>query len=157
MCSYGGACEVGDGRGPSCVRWTSTFFPYGVEVLHMPMSEQIVGGEEGPESWDVSRAARWQGKIGSPVAEVRTFWQCLAIGPGYVRGVRVAEPCEIDVPVALRIDFAGGRVWMVAGIPREPVMRDVFMPGDEIIVVFTAERMRQIGFPDSGFLTVSPG
>jgi hypothetical protein len=26
------------------------------------------------------------------------------------------------------------------------------VPGDEIIVVFTAERMRQIGFPAPGFL-----
>jgi hypothetical protein len=29
------------------------------------------------------------------------------------------------------------------------------MPGDELMVVFTAQRMRQIGFPDSEFLTAS--
>lgn len=57
--------------------------------------------------------------------------------------------------MALRIDFAAGPVWMVAGIPREPELQAVFVPGDEIMVVFTADRMRQIGFPDSGFLTAS--
>ena len=50
-----------------------------------------------------------------------------------------------------------GPVWMVAGIPQVPGMREVFVPGDQIMVVFTAERMRQIGFPDSEFLTVSRG
>ena len=38
-------------------------------------------------------------------------------------------------------------------------MWEVFVPGDEIMVVFTVtvERMRQIGFPDSEFLTVNRG
>ena len=44
---------------------------------------------------------------------------------------------------------------MVAGSPQYPEMREVFVPGDDIMVVFTAERMRQIGFPDSEFLAVS--
>jgi len=34
-------------------------------------------------------------------------------------------------------------------------MREVFVPGEEIMVVFTAARMRQIGFPASEFLSVS--
>ena len=101
---------MGTDRDPSCVLWTSILYPYGVEVLHAPMSEQVVGGEEGPESWDVSKSAHWRGKIGSPVADVQTFWERLAIGSGYVRGARVAEPREIDVPVALRIDFAARRL-----------------------------------------------
>ena len=44
---------------------------------------------------------------------------------------------------------------MVAGIPQAPEMREVFVPGDEIMLVFTVERMRQIGFPDSEFLRIS--
>lgn len=72
----------------------------------------------------------------------------------YVRGVRVSDPYDVSVPVALRIDFDAGPVWMVAGIPQAPEMQEVFVPGDEIMVVFTIERMRQIGFPDSEFLTV---
>lgn len=147
--------ELRTDRGPSCVLWTSTFFPYGVEVLHTPVSEHIVTDEEGLESRDVSESGRWRGRLNSPVANVQTFWERFSIGPGYVRGVRAAEPYEVDVPVAVRIDFAAGPVWMVAGVPQAPRMREVFVPGDEIMVVFTAERMRQIGFPDSEFLTVS--
>jgi hypothetical protein len=143
-------------RGPSCVLWTSTFFPYGVEVFHTPMSEHI-GGECGPASWDVSRSDRWRERLGSPVANVETFWERLTVGPGYRRNVQISDAYEVDVPVALRIDFAAGPAWMVAGIPKYPGMREVFVPGDEIMVVFTVERMRQIGFPDSEFLTVSRG
>jgi hypothetical protein len=43
---------------------------------------------------------------------------------------------------------------MVAGIPQWPEMQEVCVPGDEIMVVFTADRMLQIGFPDSKFLRV---
>ncbi len=41
-------------RGPSCVLWTSTFHPYGVEVFPTLVSEHILDCESGPESWDAS-------------------------------------------------------------------------------------------------------
>lgn len=141
-------------RGPSCVLWTSTFYPYGVEVFHMPVSQHITVGESGSEPWDASGSDRWRDRLNSPVEHVQTFWENLTIGPGYVGNVQVSESYTVDVPVALRIDFAAGPVWMVAGIPEYPAMDKVFVPGDEIMVVFTGERMRQIGFPDSEFLTV---
>lgn len=144
-------------RGPWCVLRTSTFFPYGAEVFQTPMSEHIVDGESGPESWVSSESDRWQPRLGLPVANVQTCWERFTVGPGHAGKVRVSDPYEVDVPVALRVDFSAGPVWVIAGIPQVPEMRGVFMPGDEIMVVFTAERMRQIGFPDSGFLTVSRG
>ena len=144
-------------RGPSCVLWTSAFHPYGVEVFHTPMSEHIAGGDSGPESWGASGSDRWRGRLDLPVTNVQTFWERFAVGPAQSGNVRVSDPYEVDVPVALRIDFAAGPVWMVAGIPQAPRMREVFVPGDEIMIVFTVERMRQIGFPDSEFLTVSRG
>ena len=144
-------------RGPSCVLWSDTFFPYGVEVFHTPMSEHTGDGECGPGSRDVSRSGRWRERLGSPVANVETFWERFTVGPGYRGDGQISDACEVDVPVALRIDFAAGPAWMVAGIPQYPDMREVFVPGDEIMVVFTVERMRQIGFPDSEFLTVSRG
>jgi hypothetical protein len=52
----------------------------------------------------------------------------------------------------LRLDFAAEPAWMVAGFPQAPQMREVFVPGDEIMVVFTTDHMRQIGFSDSQFL-----
>jgi hypothetical protein len=148
--------ELQTDRGPACVLCTSTFFPYGVEVFRTPMSGHIIAGDEGPGSWDASESDRWRGRLSSPVADIRTSWERFSIGPGYVRDVRAAEPCEVDVPVALRVDFAAGSAWMVAALPQAPEMREAFVPGDEIMIIFTAERMRQIGFPDSEFLTASP-
>lgn len=144
--------------GPSCVQWTDTFFPYGVEVFPTRASEHFDAGDDGddgPESWSVSTSDRWRNRLRSRVENVQTFWERFTIGPAHVGNVRVADPCEVDVPVALRLDFAAGPVWMVAGIPQWPEMQEVFVPGDEIMVVFTADRMRQIGFPDSEFLRVS--
>jgi hypothetical protein len=55
----------------------------------------------------------------------------------------------------LRLAFAAGPVWMIAGLPKAPGMQDISIAGDEIVVVFTAGRMWQIGFPESASL--SPG
>lgn len=82
------------------------------------MSQHIVDAEWGPESWEVSRSDRWRSRLNTPVTNVETLWERFTIGPGYVRGVRVSDPYTVDVPVAMRIDFAGGPVWMVAGLPK---------------------------------------
>lgn len=139
-------------RGSSCVLWTGTFFCYGVEVFHTPMAGQLVLGEDGPECWDAGSSDRWRQRLRSPVVGVQTYWEHVRVGPAYVRGTQVSGPHEVDVPVALRLDFSAGPAWMVAGMPMAPGMRDVVVGGDEIIVAFTADRMRQIGFPDSAFL-----
>jgi hypothetical protein len=141
--------------GPSSVLWTDTFFPYGVEVFPTRLSEHFVAGDDGPESWSVSGSDRWRSRLRSRVENVQTFWERFTIGPAYVGNARVADSHQVDVPVALRLDFAAGPVWMVAGIPQLPEMHEVFVPGDEIMVVFTADRMRQMGFPDSDFLRIS--
>ncbi|MBO0823760.1 MAG: hypothetical protein J2P27_07850 [Actinobacteria bacterium] len=142
--------------GPSCVLWTDTFFPYGVEVFPAAqVADHILVGDDGSQSWSVSRSDCWRGRLGSPMQSVQTFWEHVTIGPGYVGNTQVADAYEVDVPVAMRIDFPAGPVWMVAGIPQEAQMREVFVPGDEILIVFSADRMRQIGFPDSEFLATS--
>lgn len=139
-------------RGPSCVLWTSTFYSYGVEAFHAPMSEHILTSEDGPESWDACVSGRWQDRLNSPIITARTFWERLTIGPGYKGGVRISDPYDVDVPVALRLDFTAGPVWMVAGMPNWPDVHPVFVCGDEIMVVFEVGLMREIGFPDSEFL-----
>ncbi|HET9973893.1 MAG TPA: hypothetical protein VFQ68_37065 [Streptosporangiaceae bacterium] len=86
----------------------------------------------------------------------QAFWEQISVGPepaGSVPG----RSHPVDVPAALRIDFVAGPAWMVAGIPQAPGMQEVFVPGDEIMVVLSAERMRQTGFPDSEFVTASRG
>jgi hypothetical protein len=58
----------------------------------------------------------------------------------------------VDVPTALRLDFDAGAVWFVAAIPQPPNMHRVFLPGEEIMVVFAREKMRDMGFEDLEFL-----
>lgn len=96
-------------RGPLCVLWTDTFYPYGVEVFHTPFSQQ----ESGSGPYDATGSDRWRDRLNSPVEHVQTFWD----GPRYVRD-RVSGAYMVYVPVALRIDFAAGPVWMVAGMPK---------------------------------------
>jgi hypothetical protein len=61
-------------------------------------------------------------------------------------GARVGEPEEVDAPVALRLDFDTGPVWMVAAVPDGPPLVRPFVGGDEIMIFFEAERLRGIGF-----------
>jgi hypothetical protein len=57
----------------------------------------------------------------------------------------------VDVPIALRLDFETGAVWFVAAIPQFPEMQRAFIPGDEIMVVFSADKIRDMGFDDPEF------
>ncbi|MBQ0905489.1 hypothetical protein [Micromonospora sp. U21] len=59
------------------------------------------------------------------------------------------------MPVALRLDFAAGPIWFVAAIPQLPDPRRVFILGDEIMVIFSGEKMRDMGFDDPAFLGTS--
>lgn len=62
------------------------------------------------------------------------------------------------VPIAPRLDFAPGPVWMVVAMPNGPEAETAFVPADEIMVVFSSDRMRKIGFPETGFLNpADPG
>jgi hypothetical protein len=139
--------------GPCCVLWTSAFFCYGVEVFNTPMADHLDTTVNGPESWAVGGSDQWRDRLRTPVSGAQTHWERISVGPAYRDGVRVDEAYEADVPVALRIDFAAGPVWMVAGVPPDSGRQQVFIGGDEIMAVFAAERMRQFGFPDTSFLS----
>jgi len=81
-------------------------------------------------------------------------WERLQIGPSVRADGSIAAPSySVDVPVALRLDFAAAAVWFVAGIPQLPDPRRVFIPGDEIMVVFSGEKMSDMGFAAPAFLT----
>ena len=123
-------------RGPACVMWANTFGEYGVEAFLSPASEHLVLGDEGPETWTVTDHPRWSELIDRPIRRIRTWWEPAQVG---------------EFPAAFRLDFDGRTFWLVAAIPDEPDTSTVCIPGDEIIVVFTAERMREIGFTDPSF------
>jgi hypothetical protein len=58
----------------------------------------------------------------------------------------VSDPESYNVPVGLRLDFDAGPVWLIAAQPDGPQLERPFIGGDEILVVFDAERLRRIGF-----------
>lgn len=81
-----------------------------------------------------------------------TWWDRLELGPATLSTGEVIEPARsVDLPTVLRLDFDAGSVWFAAAIPQAPSMEDVFIPGDEIMVVFTAEKIRAMGFDDPAF------
>lgn len=142
-------------RGPATVTWTSTFYPYGVEVFHDPIEDHLVLGEAGPERVgpDAEGAARWARHLGSLIRGTTSHWERLELGPGRRADGSIAWPARaVNLPTAVRVDFDAGPVWFVAGIPEYPEMQRVFIPGDEIMVVFSGEKMRDMGFDDPGFV-----
>jgi hypothetical protein len=145
--------ELATEAGPWTVTWTDTFFPYGVEVLPEPIERQLAPGPAGPRGWAVGDHPYWRTRAGQPVRSAQSFWERIELGPARRSdGTVMAAAEHVDVPVGVRLDFDAGPVWFVAGIPEYPQMDRVFIPGDEIMVVFSSAQMRSIGFPDGEFI-----
>ena len=147
--------ELTTDLGPVTVTSTNTFHPYGVDVFHDPIEDHLVLGEAGPQRVgpDTDRTGPWTPRLGSPIRGTRSHWERLEIGPSWrADGSIVGPGYMVDLPTALRIDLDSGPVWFVAAIPQPPEMADVFIPGDEIMVVFSHKKMRNIGFHDPTFL-----
>lgn len=142
--------------GPITVTWTNTFHPYGVELFDDPIERHLVLGESGPERIGPDGDSRWASFLDGPVLKVMTWWDHLQLGPATLLSTgEVVEPTRaVDVPTAIRLDFEAGPVWFVAAIPQGPSMEDVFIPGDEIMVVFAAQKIRDMGYDDLGFTGV---
>jgi hypothetical protein len=122
------------------------------------MEHHLVPGELGPERAgpDVDGRSPWAALLGSMIRGTARHWERLQIGPSRRADGSVAAPAySVDVPVALRLDFAAGAVWFAAGIPQLPDPRRVFIPGDEIMFVFSGEKMRDMGFDDPASLQAS--
>lgn len=139
--------------GPVTLTWSNTFHPYGVEVFDDPIERHLVLGEAGPEKIGPDGDSRWVSFLDSPVRHATTWWDRLELGPATLLSTgEVVEPARsVDLPTALRLDFDAGPVWFVAAIPQAPSMEDVFIPGDEIMVVFATEKIRDMGYDDPRF------
>jgi hypothetical protein len=139
--------------GPVTVTWTNTFHPYGVEVFHEPIELHLVLGDDGPERVGPDGEGRWTPFLATQIRSTAIAWERLEIGPARLADGTIVEPAKsVDVPTALRLDFDAGAVWFVAAIPQPPNMHRVFLPGDEIMVVFAREKMRDMGYEDQEFL-----
>ncbi|MCA2217659.1 hypothetical protein [Jidongwangia harbinensis] len=142
-------------QGPVTLTWTAAFYPYGVEVFHDPITDHLVLGEDGPQRVGPSDdpPGVWAPYLGSTIRGGAFHWERFEIGPSRrADGIIVGAAYTVDVPTALRVDVPAGAVWFVAAIPQFPQMQRVFVPGDEIMVVFAADKMREMGFNDPAFL-----
>jgi hypothetical protein len=106
-------------------------------VSHIAISQYAVCVRGGNDERTVGHLAHWS----DPLRE-------RPLGAIHRRPFVAAEEAPIDVPLGIRLDFDAGSVWSVVGIPQPPTMHEVFVPGDEILIIFAADRVRQIGFPD---------
>lgn len=146
--------QLSTDAGPFTVTWTNTFHPYGVEVFPDPIERHLVLGEVGPERIGPDAESRWARFLHTPVQHAMTWWDRLELGPATLSSGEVVEPARaVDLPTALRLDFEAGSIWFAAAIPQPPSMEDVFIPRDEIMVVFTAAKVRDMGYVDQGFAT----
>lgn len=142
--------------GPASILWTNAFHPYGLEIFREPLANHLVSRDQGPETWNVEAHREWRERIDVPIAAATYFWDPIGLGPGLrlSDGAQVSEARTVDVPVALRLDFATGPgpVWFVAAVPDVSEPDKAFVHGDEIMVVFDPERLRRLGFPDEEFV-----
>ena len=145
--------QLSTDAGPFTVTWTNTFYPYGVEVFADPIERHLVLSEGGPERVGPDVPSRWASFLGSPIRKAVTWWDKLEIGPAVTQSGEVVAPARVvDVPIAIRLDFAAGPIWFAAAVPQFPAMKRVFIPGDEIMVVFSSDKLRDMGFDDPSFV-----
>jgi hypothetical protein len=145
--------QLSTDAGPVTVTWTSTFYPYGVEVFAEPIERHLVLGEDGPERIGPDGISRWTGILDTPVLRATTSWERIELGPATLASGEVVEPARVvEIPTALRLDFSAGPVWFAAASPQYPSMERVFTAGDEIMIVFSAAKMRDMGYDDPSFV-----
>jgi hypothetical protein len=134
--------ELVTDQGTTCVLWTSTFGDVGIEAFHEPITTHFVTGPPSVEAWAVVNHPLWEVRRDSVIRGMATWYE-----PGH-RG---------SCPVAMRLDFDAGPIWFVAAQPAwpDPEADWMFVGGDEVVVVFSSQRMRRMGFTDEAFLAES--
>ena len=113
---------------------------------------------EGPERIGPDGLSRWADFVDTPVRHTAVWWERVELGPAARSGTgEILEPSRVFwLPVALRLDFDSGHVWLVAAEPKLPSAKDAYIGNDEIMVVFSAETMRDMGFTDLTFAPEDP-
>ncbi|TDW81048.1 hypothetical protein [Kribbella sp. VKM Ac-2566] len=145
--------QLSTDAGPVTVTWTSTFYAYGVEVFAEPIERHLVLGEDGPERIGPDGISRWTGILDTPVLRTTTSWERIELGPATLASGEVVEPARVvEIPTALRLDFSAGPVWFAPASPQYPSMERAFTAGDEIMIVFSAAKMRDMGYDDPSFV-----
>jgi hypothetical protein len=143
--------ELATDEGPVTVIWRSFGYPC-VDIFRESITNQFVfTGREDPCRIGPDGPSTWDSYLGQPIRAARAIWETMRIGPARHWDGTVAEPAyDMELPIAVRLDFDDGAVWFVAGLPEfdlsgEPILKDTFIPGDEIMVVFDQETLEAIG------------
>lgn len=150
--------DLATDRGPISIVPTNTFFPYGVESSRRPCPSNLHSDLKGLRAGKSATTSAGARAVTAPCCGRRTFWERIEMGPGYRLSdyEQVSEAQTYDVPVALRLDFSVGPVCFVAAQPNWPNVEEVFIPGDEIMIVYSGDRMLKVGFPDGDFIAPNP-
>lgn len=145
--------QLSTDAGPKTVTWTNAFYPYGVEVFADPISRHLVLGEGGPVRVGPDHESRWAPFLRTPVVNTMSWWDQIKLGAAMTAGGKVVAPARsVLVPTAMRLDINAGSVWSAAAMPEPPTMTGAFIPGDEIMVVFSGRKMAELGFKDRHFV-----
>ncbi len=114
--------------------WNDTFNDFGIEIFPKPMDE-FLGGTV--VAVPVSDHHRWTGLIGKKIIAADICW-------------RHYPDTAIPTPLAIRLGFRKGVVWIAAGISHNQGSSTNFQLGsDDVMVVFTQEMSSQIGIPET--------
>lgn len=137
--------QLGTDRGPVTITWTNRFHPYGVDVLHQPIQTMLVLGDDGPERIGPDGASAWDQFLRQPIRTAVALWDVIGYAPAVLDGKEITPAEDVPLPIALRLDFDAGPVWFVAAQPERDDPEGVpFLPGDEIMVVFSEEKLRSM-------------
>ncbi|MET8149049.1 hypothetical protein ACIBSW_15765 [Actinoplanes sp. NPDC049668] len=116
-------------------------------MFHEPITDHLAGGVDGPQRVgpDTRDPGVWAPYLGTPISGGAFHWERLELGPGRrADGTIVSPAYTVDVPVAVRLDFPAGTVWFVAGMPQFSEPQRFFIPADEILVLFSAAKLREL-------------
>lgn len=139
--------------GPVTVTWEGTFYQYGVAAHLESIDRHVLLGPEGAERIGPDGPGVWARLLDGPITAATLWWDTVHLPAARRSNGEVTSPARsVDWPTSLRVDTAGGPVWFVAAMPMWPDMGRFFVGGDEIMVVFSADRMRALGFDDPSFV-----
>jgi hypothetical protein len=147
--------ELVTDAGSFLISWGDRFHSYGVELFPDAIEDFFDLGPEGHEHWWVENHPRWAPLLERSITATTVHWERVVFGIRFSEEFQPIETKTVVVPTAVRLDFGGDSLWMVAGTPMNDRLDRTFVMGDEILVLFTAERMRDVGFDDDAFLRVS--
>jgi hypothetical protein len=129
------AFGTADGRMFSA-SWSSYLTDYGIEMSLGTMGQYLggIGEPNGPRVWEVTDHPRWRRLLSGPVTDARVLWDRDPLDPAD------------RVPLAIRLTFAAGDAWVIAGSAAVTPHDGRFHLGtDDVMVGFTAEFAERLG------------